>query len=144
MKEELSLTLEYETFLVGGVEAGFARPDNPVFDAEGILWFTTDIFGSSISKGPYEGLGNNALFVVLRSADRGGDFIRVAPAPKDAELTGISFALDSNDLFVCVQHLGESSADLNTLTSSWPGKPGELPRSGIVVLNGPFMDQLFT
>ena len=137
-----SLTFEHETFLAGGVETGFACPDNLVFDAKGNLWFTTDISGSSISKGPYEGLGNNALFVVLRSGERAGEIIRVATAPKDAELTGVSFALDSNDLFVCVQHPGESSPDLNTLTSSWPGKPGELPRSGIVVLNGPFMDQL--
>lgn len=137
-----SLQFKHETFLAGGIETGFACPDNLVFDPKGNLWFTTDISGSAISKGPYEGLGNNALFVVLRNGERKGEILRVATAPVDAELTGISFALDSNDLFVCVQHPGSSSPDLQSLSSSWPGQTGEIPKSGIVVLNGPFMDDL--
>ena len=137
-----SMTFDYETFLTGGADTGFACPDNLVFDKKGNLWFTTDISGSSISKKPYESFGNNALFVVLRSGGNNGEILRVATAPKDAELTGISFAPESNELFVCVQHPGENSTGLDDLSSSWPGAFGEVPRSGIVVVKGPFLDDL--
>jgi secreted PhoX family phosphatase len=137
-----SKSFTHETFLAGGLETGFACPDNLVFDHKGNLWFTTDISGSAISKGPYEGLGNNALFVVLRSGERSGEILRVATAPVDAELTGVSFAPDSNELFVCVQHPGSSSSSLTDLSSSWPGESGDIPKSAVVVINGPFMDDL--
>jgi secreted PhoX family phosphatase len=140
-----SLSFSHETFLAGGEETGFACPDNLVFDPKGNLWFTTDISGSAIGSEPYKAFGNNALFVVPRFGERAGEILRIASAPMDAELTGVSFVPDSNELLVCVQHPGEESKDLDNLTSNWPeGKKGVVPKSAVVILSGEFFDDLWS
>jgi secreted PhoX family phosphatase len=135
-----SLTFKHDTFLTGGKEAGFACPDNMAFDKMGNLWFTTDIFGRDINHGAYEGLGNNGLFVFLRSGAHAGEILRLATAPVDAEFTGPCFSPDYKTLFLSVQHPGEMSPDPKHLTSRWP--LGDIPRSSVVTLEGPLLDKI--
>lgn len=135
-----SLTFKHETFLTGGKESGFACPDNMVFDPKGNLWFTTDMSGEAIGKGPYEGLGNNGLYVFIRSGAHQGKVIRVASAPVDAELTGPCFSPDYKTLFLSVQHPGEWSESLDKLRSNWPD--GGVPKPAVVTLQGPLLDKI--
>jgi uncharacterized protein len=135
-----SLKFSHSTFLSGGKESGFACPDNMVFDPKGNLWFTSDISGSEIEKGPYEGFGNNGLFVFLRSGPHQGEIIRVASAPVDAELTGPCFSPDFKTLFLSVQHPGEESTSKEKLTSTWPD--GGIPKPSVVTLQGPVLEQI--
>lgn len=135
-----SLTFTHDVFLTGGQDKGFACPDNMVFDPQGNLWFTTDISGDSIGKGPYEGLGNNGLYVFLRSGANAGKVIRVATAPIDAEFTGPCFSPDYKTLFLSVQHPGEESASPTELTSHWPN--GGIPKPSVVTLQGPLLDKI--
>lgn len=135
-----SLKFEHDTFLAGGKDQGFACPDNMVFDPKGNLWFTTDISGDAVGNGPYEGLGNNGLYVFLRSGDHKGQVIRVATAPTDAEFTGPCFSPDYKTLFLSVQHPGEQSTSVTKLTSTWPD--GGIPKSSVVTLQGPLLDKI--
>lgn len=135
-----SLTFKHDTFLAGGKENGFACPDNMVFDQKGNLWFTTDMSGADINSGPYQGLGNNGLFVFIRSGAHAGEVIRVASAPVDAELTGPCFSSDYKTLFLSVQHPGEYSEGLDKLTSHWPD--GGIPKPSVVMLTGPLLDKI--
>lgn len=135
-----SLKFTHETFLTGGPEKGFSCPDNMVFDPKGNLWFTTDISGTVIGTGPYEGLGNNGLYVFLRSGKNAGKVIRVATAPKDAEFTGPCFSPDYKTLFLSVQHPGEESPSATDLTSHWPD--GGIPKPSVVTLHGPLLDRI--
>lgn len=138
-KDHGDLTFTHETFLAGGKEIGFACPDNMVFDPKGNLWFTSDISDSSMNTGPYEGLGNNALFVFVRSGEKAGQVIRVAQAPNDAEFTGPCFSPDYKTLFLSVQHPGEGGSP-DKPTSTWPD--GSIPRSAVVMLSGPVLDRI--
>lgn len=135
-----SLTFKHDTFLTGGEKNGFACPDNMVFDKSGNLWFTTDMSGSEMNKGVYEGFGNNGLFVFLRSGDHKGEIIRVASAPNDAEFTGPCFSPDHKTLFLSVQHPGETSPSLDKLSSTWPD--GGIPKSAVVTIQGPLLDKI--
>ena len=137
-----SLTFKHETFLTGGKEQGFACPDNMVFDPKGNLWFTTDMSGGEINQGPYEGLGNNGLFVLIRSGVHAGKVIRLASAPVDAELTGPCFSPDYQTLFLSVQHPGENSRSKDELRSNWPD--GGIPKPCVVTLQGPLLNQIVT
>ncbi|MFP5385328.1 MAG: PhoX family protein [Bacteriovoracia bacterium] len=137
-----ALSFKHSTFLSGGKENGFACPDNMVFDPVGNLWFTTDISGSDIDKGLYSGLGNNGLFVFLRSGPNQGEVIRIASAPVDAEFTGPCFSADYKTLFLSVQHPGEQSKSLDNLTSTWPS--GGIPKSAVVTLQGPLLESIVT
>ena len=140
--DKTGLRFKADTFLAGGLETGFACPDNLCFDRRGNLWFTSDISGSSIDKAPYQGLGNNALFVVPAQGEQQGKVIRVANAPKDAELTGPFFSPDYKQLFLCVQHPGELTTDLSKPTSHFPDGGTTLPRSCVVVLSGDTLEAL--
>ncbi|MGE3609231.1 MAG: PhoX family phosphatase [Bacteriovoracaceae bacterium] len=135
-----SLKFEHENFLTGGKNQGFACPDNMAFDPKGNLWFTTDMHGSEINKGEYQGLGNNALYVFIRDGKHKGEVIRVAIAPVEAEFTGPCFSPDYKTLFLSVQHPGEMSESKDKLTSKWPD--GDIPRPAVVTLQGPFLDQI--
>ena len=135
-----SLTFKHDTFLTGGIEQGFACPDNMVFDPQGNLWFATDISGSDIDKGPYAGLGNNGLYVFIRSGLHQGKIIRVASAPVDAEFTGPCFSPDYKTLFLSIQHPGEYSVSEDKLTSHWPD--GGTPKPCVVTLEGPLLDKI--
>jgi secreted PhoX family phosphatase len=137
-----ALTFKSESLLTGGEDAGFACPDNLVFDKAGNLWFTTDISGGSIGKAPYEPYGNNALFYVPMSGVNAGFAFKVASAPKGAELTGPTFSPDGRTLFLSVQHPGEGTQDLKNPVSRWPLFGDQLPKPSVVTLEGPLMDKL--
>ncbi len=134
-----SLKFQHDTFLAGGKEIGFACPDNLVFDRKGNLWFTSDMSDRDMHQGPYAGLGNNVLFVFVRSGEQAGKVIRVAQAPIDAEFTGPCFAPDYKTLFLSVQHPGEGGT-LDKPTSTWPD--GGIPKSSVVMLSGPTLDRI--
>lgn len=135
-----SLTFKHDTFLAGGPNKGFACPDNMVFDQVGNLWFTTDIGGYDVNKAAYKDLGNNGLYVFIRTGAHQGKVIQVASAPIDAEFTGPCFSPDYKTLFLSVQHPGEMSKSLDKLTSTWPD--GGIPKSSVVTITGPLLDQI--
>ena len=141
-KDKTSLTFKASTFLAGGEETGFACPDNMAFDTVGNLWFTSDISGSAIGKAPYQSFGNNGLFMVPSWGENKGNVLQIASAPVDAEFTGPFFAPDGETLFLSVQHPGERSKSLNTLTSNWPHGPGELPKPSVVCISGKALQEL--
>lgn len=134
-----ALTFRHDAFLTGGKEIGMACPDNLVFDPKGNLWFTCDMSGSDINRGPYEGFGNNALFVFIRSGEKAGQVIRVASAPIDAEFTGPCFSPDYKTLFLSVQHPGEEGTPEKP-TSTWPD--GGIPKPSVVTIQGPLLDRI--
>ena len=140
--DPLALEFKASTLIAGGVENGFACPDNMVFDRKGNLWFTTDISGSAMGKAPYESFGHNALLYMPFSGENAGRAFRVATAPTDAELTGPCFSHDGRTLFLSVQHPGEMSKSLDQLTSHWPDGGDTLPRSSVVTITGPTLEKL--
>ncbi len=137
-----SQQFEYSTFVLGGELAGISSPDNLVIDKNGNLWMTTDISGAKIGKGEFAYHGNNSLYFIPLRGEGVGRPIRVAAAPREAELTGPCFSPDGNQLFLSVQHPGETSKSLKKLTSNWPNGGTEVPKSSVVVLSGPSMDYL--
>lgn len=130
-----ALTFTSDTYLAGGEETGFACPDNMAFDLGGNLWFTSDISGSKVGKEPYTAFQNNGLFLVPRMGDLAGKVIQIASAPKDAEFTGPFFA-PNGDLFLSVQHPGETSPSLAELSSNWPDGGNHIPKSSVIVISG--------
>ena len=111
------------TWIAGGKETGFTCPDNLVFDRSGNLYFTTDVAKDKLHHGPYQGLGNNGLFVVPSTGRDAGRALRLASAPVEAEMTGPCFSPDEKTLFLSVQHPGEFSQFVDgkaRFSSSWP------------------------
>lgn len=133
------LRFSYETYLTGGEETGFACPDNLVFDPAGNLWFTSDISGRELNLPPYDSFGNNGLFVVPRSGVNAGKVIQMASAPNDAEFTGPCFG-PNGELFLSVQHPGETSQGIQKLTSNWPNGPGAIPKPAVIVITGELLE----
>ena len=140
--DHAALTFKSETYLAGGVETGFASPDNMAFDLAGNLWFTSDMSGSLMHKEPYTEFKNNGLFFVPREGEQAGQVIQVASAPTDAELTGPWFAPDGKTLFLSVQHPGENSLTLDQLTSHWPKGGEEIPKSSVVAIQGDLLEEI--
>jgi len=138
--DPLSLEFKASTFLTGGEETGFACPDNLAFDHRGNFWFTSDISGNDLNKPPYTAFGNNGLYFVPMSGENAGNVYQVASAPVHAELTGPCFSPDGRELFLAVQHPGESSKDRNNLDSDWPDGGNAMPRPSVVVIRGEFLD----
>jgi len=136
-----ALSFHAETLVTGGEETGFAAPDNMIFDRAGNLWFTSDISGSKMNKPPYEKFKNNGLFVMPRKGKQLGQVLQVASAPIDAEMTGPWFSPDGQTLFLSVQHPGEQSKDGNW-TSNWPEGEGSKPRSAVVTIQGPLLNEI--
>lgn len=135
--DPLALEFTAETFLAGGPQNDFSCPDNIAFDTAGNLWFTTDVSKDKINKGPYAGIGNNALFVVPASGPDAGKALRFCSGPVEAELTGPCFSADEDTLFLSVQHPGEATVYGQPFTSSWPEKtPGARPLPAIVAITG--------
>jgi secreted PhoX family phosphatase len=137
-----ALEFTSSTFATGGTESGFACPDNMAFDRKGNLWMTNDISGKQIGQGVYEPFKNNGLFYIPLHGENAGRAFRVASAPVEAELTGPTFSADGKTLFLSVQHPGEESKSLDTLTSHWPEGGTSIPRSAVVAIQGPALDQL--
>lgn len=137
-----SLTFSSSTYLAGGEEAGFACPDNMIFDRKGNLWFASDISGSKMNQSPYEAFKNNGLFLVLREGEQAGEVIQVASAPVGAEFTGLWFSPDNKTLFVSVQHPGEYSKSIDELTSHWPNGGDSIPRPSVIAIGGEFLHEV--
>ena len=68
--------------------------------------------------------------------------IRVASAPKDAELTGPWFSPDGKSLFLSVQHPGERTTDLNNPTSKWPFDEDKIPKPSVVAITGDLIEKM--
>jgi uncharacterized protein len=107
----------------GGVGTeGFSSPDNLVFDRAGNLWVVTDISSSRLNKAnEYAYHKNNAIFFVPTSGPNQGIAFRFANGPVDCEMTGPYFSPDGKNLFVNVQHPGETTGE----TSTGPGVFGQ-------------------
>lgn len=127
-------------FIIGGDQ--LSCPDNLIFDLQGNLWVTTDMSGSAMNKPPYTRFKNNGLFFIPTSGARAGQAFQVASAPKDAELTGLSFSADYKTLFLSVQHPGEKSKSLESLRSHWPDGGKAVPKSSVVQISGSALNEI--
>ena len=133
-KDHGAMSFKASDFKLGGDD--FSCPDNMVFDKQGNLWLASDISGGAMGKAPYEKFKNNGLFFIPMVGKHAGTVFQVASAPKDAELTGLTFSEDGETLFVSVQHPGEESKSLDKLTSHWPLGNGQMPKSSVVQITG--------
>ncbi len=142
-KDPLSLSFKAETFMGGGDT--FSCPDNLAFDKKGNLWMTSDISGGSIGNSTYKKFGNNGLFCIPTQGKNAGEVIQVASAPNEAEFTGPCFSEDYKTLFLSVQHPGEKSKSLESLTSQWPHDiESKLPHPAVICIEGDFLKQMTT
>ncbi|WP_299365646.1 alkaline phosphatase PhoX [Winogradskyella sp.] len=139
-----ALTFKASTYKAGGEENGFSCPDNLAFDQSGNLWITSDMSGSWMNKEdkPYMPFKNNSLFVIPRYGKDAGKVIRVASAPRDAELTGPWFSPDGKTLFLSVQHPGEQTTDINNPTSKWPFDEDNIPKPAVVAITGDLIEKM--
>ena len=139
-----SLNFNASTYMAGGEKSGFSCPDNLAFDFSGNLWITSDMSGYSMNKidGPYMPFKNNSLFVIPRYGNYAGKVIRVASAPRDAELTGPWFAPDGKSLFLSIQHPGERTTDLKKPTSKWPFDQDKIPKPSVVAITGDLIEKM--
>lgn len=139
-----ALTFKVSTYKAGGKENGFSCPDNLAFDMAGNLWMTSDMSGNAMNREdkPYMPYKNNSLFVIPRYGKDKGKVIRVASAPKDAELTGPWFSPDGNTLFLSVQHPGEQTVDVNNPTSTWPFDGDNIPKPAVVAITGDLIEKM--
>lgn len=129
-------------FLSGGVETGFACPDNLAFDRNGNLWFVSDIAGYAMHQAPYIPFKNNGLFLVPSYGADAGKIIQVASAPTDAEFTGPVFSPDSKTLFLSVQHPGEETKSLDAFTSHFPDGGNNMPCSAVIAIAGTALEMV--
>ncbi len=130
------------TYMAGGEAGGFSCPDNLAFDPKGNLWLTTDISGSALGKNQYVNFLSNGLFLIPRSGEKAGQVIQVASAPVAAEFTGPFFHPNGKTLFLSVQHPGETSPDLDNLTSHWPQGRNAIPKSSVITISGKSLEAL--
>ncbi|WP_239000297.1 PhoX family protein [Hyunsoonleella ulvae] len=139
-----ALTFKASTYIAGGEDNGFSCPDNLAFDLSGNLWITSDMSGSAMNKedGPYIPFKNNSLFVIPRHGKDAGKVIRVASAPRDAELTGPWFSPDGKTLFLSVQHPGEQTKNINSPTSKWPFDADNIPKPAVVAITGDLIEKM--
>lgn len=137
-----SMSFQTETWVSGGPKNGFACPDNMAFDNKGNLWFTVDMAEYDIGTENFHSLGNNGLFYMPLKGENAGRSFQVASAPTDAEFTGPHFSPDYKTLFLSVQHPGSQTKNPRTPTSTWPERKGQLPKSSVVTIYGPQLENL--
>jgi len=139
-----ALSFKASTYKAGGETNGFSCPDNLAFDLSGNLWITSDMSGNAMNREdqPYMPFKNNSLFVIPRLGREAGKVIRIASAPKDAELTGPWFSPDGKTLFLSVQHPGEQTKDLNKPTSKWPFDKDNMPKPAVVAITGDLIEKM--
>ena len=142
----LSLDFKATRWISGGEDHALSCPDNMIFDKNGNLWVTTDRSDDEMNKGKYAKHKNNGLYYIPMKGEFAGQVFQVASAPTDAEFTGPSFSPDGKTLFLCVQHPGDETTDINAPTSTWPdgvinGKP-QIPKSAVLTIQGPLLDRL--
>jgi len=127
---------KWEVFATGGVASGFSCPDNMVFDSKGNLWVLSDISTSKMNKGIQAPFKNNALFMIPTRGESAGKAFQFASGPTDCEMCGCYFSPNEKEMFLSVQHPGESSIDRNNPTSRWPAYGNDIPRPAVVVITG--------
>ena len=139
-----ALSFKASTYKAGGEANGFSCPDNLAFDMAGNLWITSDMSGNAMNKEnqPYMPFKNNSLFVIPRHGSDEGKVIRVASAPKDAELTGPWFSPDGKTLFLSVQHPGEQTINIKNPTSTWPFDADNIPKPAVVAITGDLIEKM--
>jgi secreted PhoX family phosphatase len=140
--DPLALEFEAQNLISGGLESGFACPDNLEFDQNGNLWFTTDMSDEEMNKGRYAPFKNNGLFVVMMNGSQAGKPQQIASGPTDAELTGLKFTPDYKSLFISVQHPGAQTKDLKNPTSHWPDGGDSLPAPAVVQISGEALEKI--
>ena len=115
----------------------FGSPDGLWIDAAGRLWIETDIAPTSLYKGDYAGMGNNAM---LCADIANGEVRRFLTGPRGCEITGVIQTPDQRTMFVNIQHPGETPGERSDPThpkaiSSWPeGAQGGRPRSATLAI----------
>lgn len=115
----------------------FGSPDGLWFDHRGILWIETDISTSVLGTGDYASFGNNQMLACDVSS---GTTRRFLTGPNGCEITGIVITQDQRNMFINIQHPGETASERSdpahpTAVSSWPdGVSAGRPRSATVVI----------
>jgi uncharacterized protein len=122
-----AMTFRWSMMALGGEPiaggAGFANPDNLMFDPKGNVWIVTDMSsdrlntavpdrlnseGKAVSQSNLRGLfGNNSMWVMPTSGTEAGQAYRFAIGPMECEMTGPFLSRDRRSLFLAVQHPGE-------------------------------------
>jgi len=115
----------------------YGSPDGLYVSPRGRLWIQTDVSGSTINAGDYEGFGNNQM---LCADPETGETRRFLVGPNGCEVTGAFVTPDEKTMFVGIQHPGEAPSGDNDPAnpkqfSSWPdGDEGGRPRSACLVI----------
>jgi len=115
----------------------FGSPDGLWIDPGGRLWIETDIASTSMYKGDYAPLGNNAM---LCADPVTGEVRRFLTGPRGCEVTGVIQTPDQRTMFVNIQHPGETPGERSDpehpmAISAWPDGPaGGRPRSATLVI----------
>jgi uncharacterized protein len=100
----------------------FACPDGLAFDPRGVLWIQTDMHATQMYKGELQNVGNNQMLACDLST---GEIRRFLTGPTNCEITGCTFTPDGRNLFINVQHPGETPTDRSdpmypSKYSNWP------------------------
>jgi secreted PhoX family phosphatase len=115
----------------------FGSPDGLWFDPHGRLWIETDVSTNALNKDDYGIMGNNQLLVADVVTC---EFKRFLTGPAGCEITGITSTPDGRNLFVNIQHPGETPSERSDpakpmSVSNWPDGPqGGRPRSATIVI----------
>lgn len=127
-RDPASLSFTWSMLATGGEVAkggdGFANPDNLTLDREGNLWMVTDMStskqnnavprrtkdGATLSDEELTGVfGNNALWYIPLKGEKAGQVYPFAIGPMECECTGLTFNADNSNLFLSIQHPGETN-----------------------------------
>jgi len=127
-----ALAFQSEILIAGGKANDLSCPDNLQFTERHELLVTTD-YNQGKSTPPEPGttwseLGNNFLTVLETSGPRRGKARRFMNAPLGAELCSPTLSPAGNELWVSVQHPGETGL------GSWPEAPGGEARSALIAV----------
>jgi secreted PhoX family phosphatase len=115
----------------------FGCPDGLGFAPNGLLWIQTDVHATQMYQGEFKNIGNNQM---LACDPQTGEIRRFLTGPTNCEITGIAFTPDGRNLFISVQHPGESPTDRGDPKqpqkySGWPDYQTDgRPRSANVVI----------
>jgi secreted PhoX family phosphatase len=107
------------------------------FSPNGLLWIQTDAHATQMYKGEFARIGNNQMLACDTAT---GEIRRFLTGPTNCEITGVSFTPDGRNLFISVQHPGETPTDRSDPQqpqkySGWPDyQPNGRPRSANVVI----------
>lgn len=152
-RDHSQLTFSWRLFLLGGdpeasgdhkgvynpdKKAGkdqwLVNPDNLAFDPQGRMWITTD--------GAEDFGFNDGVWCTAVAGEYSAIPSQLFSAPNGAELCGPAFTPDGKNLFIAVQHPGESDAEENgqdnyqQALKSWPDFDPRIPaRPAIVAIS---------